>query len=46
MGEITPQEAARRLEEVRAAGLPGAVLFNKTNVYSEEFRAVFREFTK
>lgn len=46
MGEITPEETARRLETVRAAGLPGAVLFNKTNVYSEEFCGVFREFAK
>ncbi|MBR4662753.1 MAG: hypothetical protein IKO93_02655 [Lentisphaeria bacterium] len=44
MGEISPSGAAQRLELVRAAGLPGAVFFNKTNLYSEEFLAVFRQF--
>jgi len=46
MGEITPEGAARRLAAIRDAGLPGAVLFNKTNRYSAEFCAVFREFAK
>ena len=46
MGEIPPSGAAQRLELVRAAGLPGAVFFNKTNLYSEEYLAVFRQFTR
>ena len=44
MGEITPEEAALRLEMVRKSGLPGAVFFNKTNCYSRDFLAVFRRF--
>ena len=46
MGEIPPSGAAQRLELVRAAGLPGAVFFNKTNVYSEEYLTVFRQFAR
>jgi hypothetical protein len=44
MGETTPEGAAKRLELVRNAGLPGAVFFNKTNVYAKEFLEVFRRF--
>ena len=44
MGEITPEGAALRLKTIRAAGLPGAVFFNKTNRYSADFLAVFRQF--
>ena len=44
MGEVTPEGAARRLEAVRSAGLPGAVFFNKTNRYDAGFLAVFRQF--
>ena len=44
MGETTPEGAAKRLELVRSSGLPGAVFFNKTNVYGKEFLEVFRRF--
>ena len=44
MGKTTPEGAARRLEAVRDAQLPGAVFFNKTNVYAKEFLEVFRRF--
>ncbi|MDD4098545.1 MAG: hypothetical protein PHC30_07225 [Lentisphaeria bacterium] len=46
MGDNTPQDVARRLEMVQTAGLPGAVLFNKSNVYSDEFLAVLRAFAR
>ena len=46
MGETTPEGAARRLELVRSSGLPGAVFFNKTNVYGKEFLEVFRRFAR
>ena len=46
MGETTPEGAARRLELIRDAQLPGAVFFNKTNVYGKEFLEVFRRFAE
>ncbi len=46
MGDLSPDGTAQRLEMVRAAGLPGAVFFNKTNRYSEDFLAVFRQFAR
>ena len=46
MGDLSPDGAAQRLEMVRAAGLPGAVFFNKTNRYSKEYLAVFRQFAR
>ncbi len=46
MGETTPGGAAKRLELVRSSGLPGAVFFNKTNVYGKEFLEVFRRFAR
>jgi hypothetical protein len=45
MGVNAPAAVAARLEAIQAAGLPGAVLFNKTNVYSDDYLAVFRAFT-
>ena len=46
MGDLSPDGTAQRLEMVRAAGLPGAVFFNKTNCYSDDFLAVFRQFAR
>ena len=45
MGVNAPAAVAARLEAIQAAGLPGAVLFNKTNVYGDDYLAVFRAFT-
>ncbi|HOG52128.1 MAG TPA: hypothetical protein PKY10_16185, partial [Lentisphaeria bacterium] len=45
MGANDPAAIAARLEAVKAAGLPGAVLFNKTNVYNDDYLAVIRDFT-
>ncbi len=45
MGANDPAAIAARLEAVQAAGLPGAVLFNKTNVYNDDYLAVIRDFT-
>lgn len=44
MGKIQPKELAQRLELVKNAKLPGAVLFNKTNIYSDEFLKTIAEF--
>lgn len=46
MGDNPPPAVAARLEAVRCAGLPGAVLFNKSNRYTGEYLAVFRSFTR
>ena len=37
MGENLPEAVAERLQILKDAGLPGAMLFNKSNVYSDEY---------
>lgn len=45
MGKISPVEAAQRLELVRNNSLPGVMLFNKTNIYSDDLCQVIREYS-
>ncbi len=46
MGTNSPEALRERLAAVKAAQLPGAMLFNKTNVYDDAYRAVIREFAE
>ena len=46
MGENPPEEVAKRLAVLKAARLPGAMLFNKTNIYSDEYCKVLKEFAE
>ena len=45
MGINPPEAVAERLSLIRQAGLPGAMLFNKTNIYSDEHCRVIREYS-
>ena len=44
MGINSPEEVARRLEIVKNNDLPGVMLFNKTNIYSDDHCRVIREY--
>lgn len=46
MGENSPTAVSDRLEAIREAGLPGAVLFNKSNLYRDEYLTVIRNFAR
>ena len=44
MGENPPEEVAKRLDVLKNANLPGAMLFNKTNIYSNDYCQVIKDF--
>jgi len=44
MGVNPPAEVAQRLAVLKDAHLPGAMLFNKTNIYSDDYCQVIRDF--
>ncbi|MBR7143941.1 MAG: hypothetical protein IKD10_03270 [Lentisphaeria bacterium] len=43
MGENPPEAVAERLQILKNAGLPGAMLFNKINTYTDEYCQVIKE---
>ena len=44
MGLLPPSEFRRRFEAMSAAGVQGAFIFNKTNIYSDDYLSVIREY--
>lgn len=46
MGKISAAKVAERLKLTKESGLPGAKLFNKSNLYDREYRAVISDFAK
>ena len=46
MGLLPPSEFRRRFEAMAAAGVDSAFIFNKTNLYSDDYLAVIREYSK
>ena len=46
MGVNPPEEIAKRLQILKESNLPGAMLFNKTNVYSDDYCDVLKEFAQ
>jgi len=44
MGENPPAAVAERLQILKEAKLPGVMLFNKTNIYNDEYCKVIKEF--
>ena len=42
MGENSPEEVSKRLQILKNAGLPGAMLFNKSNIYNDEYCQVIK----
>ena len=43
MGVNPPEAVAERLQILKNAGLPGAMLFNKINTYTDEYCQVIKE---
>ena len=46
MGENPPAAVAERLQILKDAGLPGAMLFNKINTYTDEYCSVIKSFAE
>ena len=46
MGENPPAAVAERLQILKDAGLPGAMLFNKINTYADEYCSVIKSFAE
>jgi len=46
MGDNPPAAVAERLKRLKDAGLPGAMLFNKINTYTDEYCQVIKEFAE
>ena len=46
MGENPPEAVAERLAILKNAGLPGAMLFNKINTYTDGYCQVIKNFTE
>ena len=46
MGINSPEEVARRIEIVKNNALPGVMLFNKTNIYSDDYCRVIKEYAE
>ena len=44
MGLLPPSEFRRRFEALSTAGVKGAFIFNKTNIYSDDYLSVIREY--
>ena len=45
MGINSPEEVARRIELVKEASLPGVMLFNKSNIYDDNYCQVIKDFS-
>ena len=45
MGKNSPEDVAARLQLIRESALPGAMLFNKTNIYSGSYCQVIKDFS-
>ena len=46
MGENPPAAVAERLQILKNTGLPGTMLFNKINTYTDEYCQVIKEFAE
>ena len=46
MGDNPPAAVAERLKRLKDAGLPGVMLFNKINTYTDEYCQVIKEFAE
>ena len=45
MGKNSPEDVAARLQLICESALPGAMLFNKTNIYSDSYCQVIKDFS-
>ena len=41
---LSPSEFRRRFEAMSEAGVQGACIFNKTNIYSDDYLSVIKEY--
>ncbi|MBR2872777.1 MAG: hypothetical protein IKB99_04695 [Lentisphaeria bacterium] len=44
IGENSPEAVAERLQMLKNANIPGAMLFNKSNIYDERFCQVIKAY--